>query len=265
MITFWNGNKSQARKAYELALLELCLSLSPAENINEHEQITEDLTDLPLAEQEGAVFEMGADVLVTVAGNSKFADKEKIVIEQDISKGLLGYRLLIVRAEQRSEFTHLNEKAELQSKSIGIPATWVDANLFRHNNFNVCEQGLFEELFEQLASKAFDYSALGANEIEQVCIDMNAKAFNIVIEPKLMLYYPYPLTFYVNKRKPTLAQRIEKGLLLAKANGAFDALFEEFHGDIIKHLALAKRAVFQLENPALPEFFKHFKPELSFI
>ncbi len=262
MIKFWNGNKSAARQSYERALLQRCLAITAQEYGDE--ALSVDDIDLPLAEQEGDVFNQGTDILVTVAGNAKFAGKEKLIIKEDISKGLLGYRVLLFNKALTHHFSSISMMADLQHRVIGVPNTWVDAQLFRANGFMVNEKGLFEELFPLLQSHDFEYTALGANEVLQICEDMKASDYDVVIDQTCLLYYPYPIVFYVNPARPELARRVSKGLALLKANGGFDQLFNEHHLAIIEQLKLSNRQVFSLTNPALPSYFAGFSPELTF-
>jgi hypothetical protein len=255
-INFWNGNKSPARQSYEKALLQACLNLTTQEFGPVNFRV--DNTDYPRADDEANIFAKGADILVTVAGNVKFQNKQKLVNLQPLTKGLLGYRLLLVRDESLAKFAQINKPQQLQALSIGIPETWADADLFRHNRYKVIEQGTLEDLFVLLKNGTFDYVALGVNEIEEIFNHRAMPLGGISIEPSLMLYYPFPLVFYVNPNRPSLAQRLNKGLNEITANGKFDELFEHYHGDVVQRLNLRSRHIFALSNPSLPIEMKHF-------
>ena len=258
-ITFWNGNKSTARKAYETELLEACLKAGGGP---ESSQLHIDDTDYPSAEDEGNIFAKGADILVTVAGNVKFKDRPKIVIEQPLAKGLLGYRLLIVREELLPKFRKTDSFDLLRNLSIGIPETWADAELFRQNGFRVVEKGGFQDLFKLLKAGEFDYTALGVNEIEAVFKEQVQPLGGMCIEPSILIIYPFPLVFYVHPELPALAERVESGLRKIKSSGDFDRLFGKHHGDIVKRLNLRRRQRLELVNPALPESMEAFRSSL---
>lgn len=259
-IKFWNGNKTAARKAYEVELLEAILKIT--ENEYGAWQLDLDERDYPLAEDEGSVLERGADLLVTIAGNKKFANKEKITIDQPITKGLLGYRILIINEQDLESFAAIETAEELQAKAIGIPATWGDADLFRYNDYTVVEKGSFDELFVLLKAGVFDYTALGANEIESAFSVRAEPIGNLIIEPNLLVYYPFPLVFYVHPDANELAQRIETGLKALQETGEFDTIFDRYYGDIVERLNLKQRKLFKLNNPALPESLKDFRSTL---
>lgn len=259
-VFFWNGNKSAARQNYELALLEACLHVTDQEygSID----LGVDTTDYPSADDEANVFATGADILVTVAGNVKFKDTQKWVITQPLTKGLLGYRLLLVRDESLGGFSQINQPQQLQALSIGIPQTWADAELFRHNQYKVIEKGSLEDLFLQLKNGTFDYVALGVNEIEDIFNNKVKPVGGISIEPSLMLYYPFPLVFYVTPTNPNLAKRVKTGLNKIIASGEFEVLFKHHHGDVVQRLNLGNRKIFRLSNPALPAEMSDFSGSL---
>lgn len=259
-IVFWNGNKSPTRQNYETALLQACLKAT------DHEygsvQIRVDNTDYPDAEDEAHIFVNGADILVTVAGNVKFKDKQKLVIPHPLTKGLLGYRLLLVRDESLKKFAQINTPQQLQALSIGIPETWADAALFRHNRYKVIEQGTLDTLFLLLKNGIFDYVALGVNEVEQIFQQQAKSLGGISIEPSLMLYYPFPLVFYVNPSQSFLAKRIETGLKLIIDNGEHETLFNHHHADVAQRLNLRIRQTLTLTNPMLPSEMSEFSATL---
>jgi ABC-type amino acid transport substrate-binding protein len=259
-VYFWNGNKSPARQNYELALLEACLYVTNQEYGSVNVRVNN--TDYPNADDEGNIFASGVDILVTVAGNVKFQDKQKLVITQPLTKGLLGYRLLLVRDESLASFAQISKPQQLQALSIGIPQTWADAELFRHNQYKVVEKGTLDDLFSLLKKGTFDYVALGVNEIEEIFTQREVATLGISIEPSLMLYYDFPLVFYVTSTKPSLAQRVKDGLNKIVTNGEFEVLFEQYHGDVVKRLNLREREVFTLHNPALPAEMYHFSGSL---
>ncbi len=251
-INFWNGNKSNARQVYEYKVLET--TLAATEQAYGDWTLGNDCTDFPTIEGEASVFRSkGFDVFATVAGNPKLANERKIVINAPLMKGLLGYRLLIVREGNLPQFAEVSTASQMQKLALGIPFSWADAALFRFNGYRVVEGGTYDELFERLKSDEFDYVSLGANEVEEA---FEARAFPVggmSLEASILIYYPFPLLFYVNPDRPELAKRIEEGLDRIIKNGALDRLFEEQYGDLVARLRLKDRNMFRLENPNLSE------------
>lgn len=263
-IQFWNGNKSTIRAQYEPEVFEACLAITKEQYSSETADfdVVIDNSDHPAATDESNVFFNGADALVTVAGNPKFAEREKIVIENVIDKGLLGFRGLICSEVNIPHLQMCQSKQALQAHKVGIPATWVDAELFRSNGFTVVEKGLLDDLFPRLTAGQFDFTSLGMNEIEAILKQCkhNSKALSIV--PQIMIFYALPLVFYVHPQKEDLARRLTVGLIQIMENGQLDAIFEKHYGKIVQRMAMKNRRVIQLTNPFLQGAFNQYQSDL---
>lgn len=246
-INFWNGNKSPARQAYELDLLKLLLASSKLQNST----VINDLTDYPKAEDEGSVFEHQTDILVTVAGNKKFHHKPLINLDTPICKGLLGKRVLIIRKQEQIHFTPLTAN-DLQQKIAGIPATWVDADLFRLNGFKVLEEGSLAHMFQQLKNKNCDYISLGVNEAQSL-LDEYDKTGDLSIEQNLLILYPLPLVFYIHPERQALADQLKLALQNLQVNANWENLFELHYGQTINALNIKQRRSLTLKNPNIPK------------
>lgn len=260
-IKMWNGNKTESRQEYEREILGAVLKATS--KVAGDMAVQEDLTDYPLAEDEASVFRTkGFDIFGTVAGNSKLAHEQKILIPLPLMKGLLGHRILIIRAADKNKFAALKSAQQLQQLRMGIPATWADAELFRQNGYPVVERGSFDELFERLENKEFDYVTFGANEVDGVFKARAAESGALIIEPSLLVYYPFPLVFYVNPANKQLAERVAQGLQLIAANGELDAIFQRYFGAELRALNLPARTKISLKNPILPAEMADFKPSI---
>lgn len=256
MFNFWNGNKSSKRQHYELELIHSLLNWDPNEPIVVHS----DNTDFPRAEDEGNIFRKNYDVLVTVAGNRKFADKPTIKLNSPICKGLLGHRILIIREQDQPTFHNINSN-KLKSLIAGIPATWADAELFRANGYRVLEQGTLPETLKLLSDKKCDYVSLGANEVESIYQEHTNSLNGLVIEKSIVLYYPLPLVFYVHPDKAQLAQLLDDKLQEHMLSGKFDSLFNQHFGDVVRSIGLEHRKAINLVNKELPPELRSFKSQ----
>jgi hypothetical protein len=175
----------------------------------------------------------------------------------------LGHRLLIIQQQHADRFKHLENLEQLQAFTIGIPATWADADLFRKNGCAVLEKGSLEDMFERLLKQECDYVALGANEIESIFEQYKLADLGLIIEPNILIYYPLPLVFYVHPEKYELAVAIEQGLKIAIENGKHLLLFEQHHPHVSTRLGLANRRRVLLNNPYLPASLAEFCPKLD--
>lgn len=247
-IHFWNGNKSLSRQKHELKLLDAVLSVTQKDY--GYYQLINDRTNYPDAKDEGNIFALGADLLVTVAGNQKFAGKPFIPVNIPLANGVLGQRILVIRKAMLDTFKNISED-KLKTLRAGIPATWVDADLFKFNGYTVVEKGQFDEIFQRLTDEEFDYISLGANEVESIYKQMTSPADCLTIEPGLTLCYPFPLIFYIHPDRADLAARIENGLNRTISDGQFNALFDQFYAESLASLGLSSRRQFSLKNPDL--------------
>ncbi len=261
VIDFWNGNRSGARQVYERQVLEALLRSTESEygpwNIRENRD------EYP-GDEESLVFsEKDHDLFVTIAGNQKFGEGDMIVIPELLTKNLLGYRIPIIREEDTSLFNQITRKEELRELKHGIPLTWSDAVIFRENGYNVVEDGDFEDIFDRLEAGLFDYSAYGANEVLGVYENRASERDGLTIDRNILLFYQFPLVFYVNPELSELAERIGAGMQNIVESGELDAIFDEHYGDIVEQLKLDQRVLFVLDNPLIPEEYQDLKPDLD--
>ncbi len=238
-VHFWNGNKSIARQAYEW---DLTRSLFDGDIT-----LINDTTDYPIAEDESNIFTTGVDILITVAGNPKFANRNVIKIDQPLAQGLLGKRLLLVSNSQDLPINPLITSEQFSHLRSGVPATWADADLFRHNGCNVLEQGDLASMMGHLSEGLCDYISLGANEIEAILSQFSTQYPDIMIAPNIMLQYPMPLVYYVNPAKPDLANELKQRC----TKQHIQPLFNAHYGKCIERLNLNQRSVIKLSNPFL--------------
>jgi len=260
-IKLWNGNKTESRQQYEREILEAALTATkPSQG---SWQLQESLTDYPLAADEASVFRSkGFDIFGTVAGNTKLADEKKILIPLPLMKGLLGYRILIIRAADKEKFAAIKSAQQLQQLRMGIPSTWADAELFRHNGYKVEEKGSFDDLFNRLENNEFDYVTFGANEVTGVFNERTAKSGKLMVDSSLLVFYPFPLVFYVNPDNKALAGRVTEGLQSISSNGELDKIFNRYFAADLKVVDLPSRSMITLKNPILPAEMADFKPSL---
>jgi len=202
------------------------------------------------------------DLFVTVAGNKKLENEEKIVIPEAIMQGILGYRILIIREAGSAKFANIKSEEELQQLRVGIPDTWPDASAFRQSGYNVVERGTYDDMFERLHNNEFDFTALGANEIEGVFADRADEVRGLIMVDHLLIYYPFPLAFYVNPDKPVLAERIQIGMDKLDENGVLEEIFLKYNEELIDRLNLRERTVFKIKNPILPEVMNDFESSI---
>lgn len=193
----------------------------------------------------------GNNVLWTMTSNAR----EEILrpIRVPLLKGLMGYRLLVIRKGDETKFAHVKTKQDLLALSAGQGMHWPDTDILRANKFQLVEATAKENLYKMLSAKRFDFFPRGITEVylEEDLI----RAQNLTVESHLLLHYPTDLYFFVSKQNTELASRLEKGWAIIHKNGEFEKFFlsSERVKDAIAILKSHRRTVIELENPFLPQ------------
>jgi hypothetical protein len=154
---------------------------------------------------------------------SKAREQLLLPIKISIVRGLNSYRVFLIRKEDQEKFHGIHSLMDLRKLQAGQGAQWPDSEVMMSNDLPLVTAAQSDLLFDMLASKRFDYFPRGLYEVwsEQ---ELNADK-GLIIEDSLMLHYPAPIYFFVNKRDIAIADRIERGLRIAMQDGSFESLF----------------------------------------
>ena len=186
---------------------------------------------------------------VTWSPTTPELEQRLIPIRIPIDKGVLGWRLLLIKKSDRARFAKIQTQRQLQTLAAGQQRDWGDTAILRANGLHVVAAGLYQPMFQMLASDRFQYFPRGVIEVWDE--ERQNAHLGLEVEPHLALHYPVQTYYFVSKRNPALAQRIERGLLIAIKDGSFDALFEQCNGEFIRRAKLGNRTVFELSNPLM--------------
>lgn len=179
-------------------------------------------------------------------------EKELLPVRIPIAKGLIGWRVFLTTKTQLGSFSQINTLRGLLSKTPVQGEEWPDTKILQANGFNVFTVPEYPEAFDILATGRANFFPRSVIEIQNE-LDSADISPDIVTEPRLSLYYPSAMYFFVNRGNPTLARLIQTGLQRAIDDGSFDALFESTYQETLQKLRVSKRKVFRLENPSLPK------------
>ncbi len=200
------------------------------------------------------LLEKGEKVNVGFFPSNKERELKFLSVKIPILRGLLGYRVSIIRKTSLADFSKIESLDQLKSKyKAGFGDQWADMEILRINNIQVVGTAQYESLFNMLSAKRFDFFPRGVNEAWNEISDKKEKYPDLAVDPYTALYYPYPVYFFVNKNNLKLADRIERGLKTALEDGTFKEMFLKYHNKIIHQADLNNRKLFVLENPTLGE------------
>jgi hypothetical protein len=179
-------------------------------------------------------------------------ERDALPVRIPIRKGILGYRIFLIRQQDREKFAKITTLDELKQLAVGQGLGWKDVEVFKANGFPVITGDSYEGLFKMLVSGRFDYFSRGINEAPEEYAARKDDLPDLWVEEHLLLYYPWPKYFFVSKNAPLLADRLERGLNMMIKDGSFDEIFRKYHNDSIKAGNLKNRRLFTISNPLLP-------------
>lgn len=188
----------------------------------------------------------GQGLTVSWIVRQKELDEELLPVPHELDHGILGTRLLLIRARDKEAFGRIRSLEQLRRFSAGQQRDWLDTRVLRTNHLPVVPAALYASLFEMLAAGRFDYCPRGVGEIWAEA--QQYASLDLIVEPTLALRYPFETRFYVSRSNPVLAQALEKGLLAAQADGSMERLFERYNGEALRRARLHERLIFDLRR-----------------
>lgn len=209
--------------------------------------VSEDIT-----QNRGMQMLQAGEIEVVALGTNVEREAAMLPVRIDILRGIVGYRLLVIRAADQPRIAGMDEPTLRRQLVFGLNSQWADLPIMRAAGLNVETTAGYDNLFAMLAVGRFDAFPRGLNEAPRELQQQRQRYPQLAIERSKALYFPYPVYFWVNKSNPALAARIERGLKLALADGSFQRLFTSYHADEIALLRRQPRQVIRLDNPVLP-------------
>lgn len=211
--------------------------------------------------QERQVLELEAGRSIDVGPIPSSAEREArlLPIMIPLNKGVLGWRLGLIRKGEQASFDGVHSLAELKQVRLAQGQEWPDTQILRANGIDVITAPRYEGLFKMLISKRFDYFPRSTMEIWD---EQENNAGTLEVEQHLALHYFYDAYFMVNRHNTRLAHDIENGLERAIADGSFDRLFTQYYGERLRKAHLSTRTVIELRNPLLTPGTPTNRPEL---
>lgn len=208
----------------------------------------------------------GGRINVFARATSPELEQRYLPVRLPIDKGLLGYRMFLVRDSDLPRFAAVRTLDDLRKLSVGQGKDWIDVPILRHGGFSVVEGSTYSGLFGMLSAGRFDFFSRGIDEAQREYRERRSTQPHMVIEPTLLLQYPLPVYFFLRRDAEgrLLAQRIAAGMEIMIRDGSLQALFQQYKGASIKAGQLQKRRVLQLRNPHLPPATPLSRSELWF-
>lgn len=206
-------------------------------------------------EQGRALIELKNNKKIDVywAGTSIKRQKELRAIKIPLLKGLLGFRVLVINKDDEKKFDNITTINQLKKLTACQGTYWPDTYILENSNFNVIKNTNYESMFLQVSKKRCDYFPRGIHEGYSEVLKRTNEYPSLMLYDKIIIYYPFPMYFFVSKENEFLAEKIQKGLIKMIKDGSFDKHLEQ--SDITKHIFPIKKwsnkKIFKIENPYL--------------
>lgn len=187
---------------------------------------------------------------VHVVGTMTSAEREAqmLPVRIPISKGLIGWRILLLREDRRDWLREVRSARDLQGIRMALGQDWPDLPVLRAAGLEPATVPSYNRLFGMLKAQRIDAVPRSVNEIWSEL----ARHQGLAADPYLVLHYPAADYFFVHRDNASLAEDIRRGLEAAQADGSFDRLLLGYYRDMLDMAALGKRRVIELPNPGLP-------------
>lgn len=175
-----------------------------------------------------------------------------IPVRVPLRRGILGYKLFLIRAEDQPAFAKVRTLDDLEAFRMGQGSQWTVTLALRKLGFSILGSDSYEQLFDLLMKGRIDYFPRSINEVFVEHEDRRELYPNMAVERALALYLPLPSYFFVSPDRPDLAERLEAGLMAMMEDGSFERTFREHNQEYLAKAKLGQRRVFRLSNPDLP-------------
>jgi len=190
---------------------------------------------------------------LALAGSAAL-DKVLISVKVPVDKGLLGYRLFLIRAADQPAYAHVRTLDDLRRFRMGTQADWVDAAIYREAGFKLVTGSNYAALFNMLMAGRFDAFGRGVGEIEDELANFNPGHPGMAIEQSLLLHYPMAVYFWFRRDAEGMryATRVREGMSAIATSGTLERLFKQEFQAVIQRLHLNARRVLRIGNPTQP-------------
>ena len=165
-----------------------------------------------------------------------------------LTRGLLGYRLLVVKQDRLEELSHIHTLEELRKVQIGSGYRWQENHILQENGLSL-QLGHYENLWAMLGWERFDIFHRGAHEVFDELEVRQSGHFAILPQVAMALRFDYFL--YVPADRPDLHRILLQGLNRAYDNGSFMELFENHPiiKETMERADFGSREVIHLKTP----------------
>lgn len=187
------------------------------------------------------------DLDLIASQTSMEREKSSLPVRYCLYKGLLGIRIGMGTAPTVDALNRLSTRQELNQVKLGQVFDWPDYAIQTAAGLQVERLTSIDSSIPRLRSGTFQLLPLGIVEVEPI-----ARKYDLKTISGWAIAYPTAYYFFVSKKRPELAKRLEYGFEQAIRDRSFDRLFARRIEPLIADSGLEHRKLFRIPNPLLP-------------
>jgi hypothetical protein len=170
-----------------------------------------------------------------------------------LHRGLIGYRILTIRAADQPRFDLVRSAADLKAFHFGLIGSWSDVEILQQDGLTVETGSSQDGLFRMLDAKRFDALSNSVPAVIRLIEQYGPTYPAMAVEKHLLLHYPIPFYFWFRNTEDgrLKAERVRTGLESMVKDGTLKSLFYKHFSEILKQLDFDHRQVIELPNPTL--------------
>ncbi|WP_343056489.1 hypothetical protein [Paraburkholderia ultramafica] len=208
-------------------------------------------------ERTRALAELASGTIINLHWTSIEAQAERglSVVHIPIHRGLIGYRLFLIRRDRQPDFDKVETLKDLQALTSVQGLGWIDAGIMRSAGLSVQTTSSYETAFKMVEGGRVDYFPRGMVEAFTELDARGQRGSDLVVEKRLLLVYRSDFLFYVAPTYDRLAATIARGFAAAYRDGSYMRLFNThpYIQDALKRTRSSERRIIRLNNPYLSE------------
>lgn len=186
----------------------------------------------------------GVDLMWGTSSAARQRELRRINVRLD--QGLIGWRVLVVRADDLARWPADLDLAELRARRAGQGLHWPDVAILRDNGFRVDTAADTPTLYEMLQRGHIDHFPRSAMEVLDELATLAPRGVAIV--PELALRYEAGNYVFIGGHHPEAARELEAALLRLEARGELRRRFNAAFDAQLRELRLPGRRVIELRN-----------------
>jgi hypothetical protein len=204
-----------------------------------------------------ALAELASGTTINLHWTSMGAQAERglDVVHIPIHRGLIGFRVFLIREDRQRDFDGIDTLEDLRSMTGVQGLGWIDADIMRNAGLPVQTTSSYETIFRMVEGGRADYFPRGVIEAYPELDSRDATEPRLAVENHLLLAYRSDFLFYVSPNHEKLAATIARGFTAAWRDGSYLKLFNThpYIQNGLKRANLGNRKVIWLDNPFLSD------------